>query len=272
MAKSVAIAALVAALTACGGDDDGGAASGGAGKPAPSGGDASSEAPSTPKPKRQPIDAANTGSVTGVVRWEGTPPERKFQKMVGDPWCIAQHTDGGFLYDAVVTGENGALANSFVQVVSGLDAWEIPDGEGEVALNQVDCLFEPKLVGMQLGQVLMVGNSDGTMHNVHTKPDRNKEKNVSIPAGDLRPREFEFKRTEIIEVICDVHAWMRGYIGVFEHPFFAITGEDGAFRIDGLPAGDYTLEAWHEKGGTQRFDVTVSAGGTASAAPVILGG
>ncbi|GJM20978.1 MAG: hypothetical protein DHS20C15_08930 [Planctomycetota bacterium] len=209
--------------------------------------------------------------MSGVVRWEGTPPERKFQKMVGDPWCIGQNEGGGFLYDAVVTGAGGSLANCFVQVVDGLDAWEIPDGSGSVELNQVDCLFVPKMVGVQLDQVLMVRNSDGTMHNVHTKPDRNKEKNVSIPAGDTKAREFEFKRTEIIEVICDVHAWMRGYIGVTDHPFFAITDEAGAFSIDGLPAGTYTLEAWHEKGGAKQFEVTITAGGTATAGPVMLG-
>lgn len=273
MAKSVAIATLAVALTACGGGGDD--ASDGGGKSASSGGgggDAAADAPSTTKKKREPIDAANTGSVSGVVRWDGTPPEREFQKMLGDAWCLGQNEGGGYLNDAVVTGADGALVNCFVQVVEGLDAWEIPDGEGEVALNQVDCLFEPKMVGLQLGQVLMVSNSDGTMHNVHTKPDRNKEKNISIPANDTKPREFDFKREEIIEVICDVHAWMRGFIGVVDHPFFAITDESGAWSIDGLPAGTYTLEAWHEKGGSERFEVTVEAGGAVTAAPVALGG
>lgn len=276
MLKSVALSGVLMALAACGGGDEGASDSGGSGGASTTSSSGGSEGGaaggSSSKPKPQPIDPANTGSVSGVVRWDGTPPERKFQKMLGDPWCMGENTDGGFPYDAVVTGAGGALANSFVQVVSGLDAWEIPEASGEVGLNQVDCLFVPKMVGVQLDQVLMVVNSDGTMHNVHTKPDRNKEKNVSIPANDTKPREFEFKRPEIIEVICDVHAWMRGFIGVTEHPFFAVTGEDGAFSIDGLPAGTYTLEAWHETGGSKQFEVTITAGGAATAEPVLLGG
>lgn len=262
---------VTVALVACG---DGG--SEGATPGASSGGSESAtsengESGGASKIARLPIDPASTGGVAGTVAWKGTPPERTFQKMVGDPWCLGQHADGGFLYDAIVTGAEGGLANAFVQVVEGLEGWEIPEPGEPVRLDQIGCLFLPKMVGVQLKQTVQVGNSDGTMHNVHTKPERQKEKNFAIAAG-AKDRELSFKRSEIVEVVCDVHAWMRSWIGVAEHPFFAVSDADGNWAIEGLPAGDYVLEAWHEKGGTSRFGVTVTAGSVSAAATVKLGG
>ena len=102
------------------------------------------------------------------------------------------------------------------------------------------------------------------MHNIHTKPSKSSEQNFGMPPGSP-PRKLKLKRPEVmVEIVCDVHAWMQGWVAVVDHPFFATTGADGAFSLEGLPAGDYTLGFWHEKLGEQELSVTVEVDGTAS--------
>ena len=93
---------------------------------------------------------------------------------------------------------------------------------------------------------------------------------VTFAALDLTPAEVKERQTQfpqaegMFRIKCDVHPWMVGYVGVMKHPFFAVTGKDGQFTLKGLPAGTYTVEAWHEKLGTQDPQVTLSDGGTAT--------
>lgn len=273
--RQAVVILLVGGVLACGGDGGGdSSANGGAASEADSGAPAGGAAGSSetaggttePAGDRVP-DPAQAGGLSGQVVWSGAAPERPFQKMVGDHWCLGQHEGGGFAYDAWVLGEGGGLANVFVQVVDGLDGWQIPEPGAPVVLDQVGCLYTPKMVGVQRKQTLTVRNSDKTMHNVHVKGKRNKELNRGMPEGSP-PMDLDFKRAEIIEVVCDVHAWMRSWIGVVDHPYFAVSDADGRWSIEGLPPGDYTLELWHEKAGKQTLNATVAAGSTSATATV----
>ena len=132
-----------------------------------------------------------------------------------------------------------------------------------MTLNQEGCRYIPHVLGIQVGQTLNIVNSDPTLHNIHAIPEANEEFNMGQP---IQGMQFErtFDTPEImVPMRCDVHGWMNSYIGVLDHPFFAVTGEDGMFDISSLPPGDYVIEAWHEALGTQTQNVTVTTGGTA---------
>jgi hypothetical protein len=118
-------------------------------------------------------------------------------------------------------------------------------------------MYKPHVLGIQAGQTLQILTSDPTSHNIHPMPANNREWNLSQPPGGAA-LEQKFSRPEImIPVKCNQHPWMRAYVGVTRHPFFAVTGSDGTFTLKGLPPGDYTIEAWTATFGTQEQNVTV---------------
>ncbi len=98
------------------------------------------------------------------------------------------------------------------------------------------------------------------LHNVHLHAKKNEPFNRSMP-GKVKQLDVTFDYSERIRVGCDVHKWMSGWIVVAKHPYYAVTGQDGAFRLEGVPAGNYTVEIWHEKLGKQQAEVTVTPGG-----------
>jgi hypothetical protein len=128
----------------------------------------------------------------------------------------------------------------------------------KVKFDQLGCVYSPHVLGIQAGQEVEVVNSDPTLHNVHSLSKANPSFNVAQPKKGMTLTK-KFDKEEIFKVKCEVHTWMGAYMGVFNHPFFAVTGDDGSFSLNKLPAGDYTLEAWHEKYGTQTMKVTVAA-------------
>lgn len=205
---------------------------------------------------------ASAGSkVSGKVSLEGTPPKRKRIRMDADPVCAAAH-DEPVLSEEVVVGEGSGLQNVFVYVkdVKG----DFPPPGDPVVINQNGCHYEPHVIGLQVGQPLQILNSDKTLHNVHGMPKVNAGFNFAMPKF-VKKKEHEFESPEtMVAVKCDVHPWMNAYIGVLPHPFFAVTGPDGTFEIDGLPPGEYTIEAWHETLGTQEGKAKVAADGTAT--------
>ena len=218
----------------------------------------SSSSPSESASSKKVYDLAQAGSISGVVHYAGDVPEPKFQKMVGEVWCTEQWPDGGFFLDNLVVND-GLVKDAFVWIKSGLEAFDFETPSEPVKLHQLNCLYQPRVVGVMTGQPLWATSDDHVMHNIHTKPKRNKESNKSLPYPDKQGyRDFEFKRPEImIEVVCDVHAWMKGWIGVVEHPFYAVTGVDGAFTLQGVPPGDYVLGVWSEKLGEKELSVKV---------------
>jgi hypothetical protein len=164
-----------------------------------------------------------------------------------------------------VVNENGTLRNVFVYVKSGLEGKTFAVPGDPVELDQEGCLYKPHVLGIQANQELKVISSDKTTHNIHPLPKVNREWNISQPPG-ADPIMRTFTRPEAtIPVKCNQHPWMRAYIHVLSHPFYGVSGEDGGFKLEGLPPGDYELEAVHEEYGAMTQKVTVPANGSAPA-------
>ncbi len=208
------------------------------------------------------LHIANAGDIAGKMTLKGTPPPEK--ELPLDPSC-------GKLWDGkqkpttrfYVAGKGGELADVFIYV-KGAVAGKPGPSDKPVLLDQVGCEYTPYISGAQAGQKILVRNSDPLMHNVHPTPAvaGNVEKNLAqlAKAKDL---EFVFPKEEILlRFKCDVHPWMFAYVGVVDHPYFSVSGTDGTFKISGLPAGKYTVEAVHRKGGKQTAEVTVGATGS----------
>lgn len=205
-------------------------------------------------------DAASGASLKGAVKFEGAGLKPARIDMSSDPNCAKAHTTPATTEDLVVGG-NGALANVIVYVADGLGdrTFETPPQAAEI--EQKGCQYKPHVLAMQTNQKLDVINNDPTTHNIHPMPNNNREWNKSQPHG--MAVEETFTREEIvIPVKCNIHPWMRAYIAVFKHPFFAVTDKDGSFDLKNLPPGTYTIKAWHEKLGTLTQKVTVGGSET----------
>ena len=166
--------------------------------------------------------------------------------------------------EAIATGTGGGLSGTFVYIETGLEGKNFEPPRQAVVLDQRGCLYVPRVVALQAGQTLHVKNSDPVSHNIHPVPQNNREWNQQQPPGapDLVRR---FARPEIvIPVKCNVHAWMKSYIGVVGHPFFAVTAEDGRFAWDGVPPGEYTVAVWHETLGDKTEKIVVPQSGSAT--------
>jgi plastocyanin len=224
----------------------------------------SKEPEATPKQAAAPsyfkVDTATAGTLTGTAKFTGRKPARKLIDMSEDPACVAAHH--GKAYDeSVVVNPNGTLANVFIYLKSGLEGKTFPVPATPVVIDQNGCWFHPRVMGIQTGQTLQVTNSDPVTHNIHPLAQINREWNHSQGQGDA-PLARRFVKPEVmIRVKCNIHSWMHAFIGVVAHPYFAVTGPDGAFEIRNIPPGDYVVEAWHEKLGTleQKITVTPSA-------------
>ena len=182
--------------------------------------------------------------------------------MAADPACAKKHT-APVPSEALVLGSGGTMANIIVWVSKGVPAGKTyPAPTTPVTLDQVGCTYKPHAQGIMVGQTYKILNSDGILHNVHSLPKVNAQFNKPMPPT-LKETTTTFTKPEpIFEIKCDVHPWMRAYIGVFTHPFYSVTGTDGKFTISGLDAGTYEISAWHERLGTQTATVTVAATGS----------
>jgi plastocyanin len=161
----------------------------------------------------------------------------------------------------VVIGDGGGLKNVFVYVKEGLEGQMFDIPTEAATLEQVGCLYTPHVFGVRAGQTLTITNGDETLHNIHAMPKNNKEFNIGQPIKGLKTNKVFEKPEVMVPFKCDVHKWMASYLGVVDHPFFATTDADGRYSIPDLPPGDYVVEAWHEKYGTQQMNVTVGADG-----------
>ena len=214
------------------------------------------EQPTTAPPAGPPVDPATAATITGKVLFTGTAPKPNKIRMDADAACVALHGQPVFAQDVVVN-DNKTLRWVFVYIKSGLGDRTFPAPKEPVVLDKRGCLYTPHVFGAQTGQDIHIVNSDQTTHNIHPVPTNNREWNTSMAPG-AEHLVKNFPREEVlIPVKCNVHPWMKGYIGVLKHPFFAVTGPDGTFTIKGLPPGKYTIAAWQEKLGTVEQEVTV---------------
>jgi plastocyanin len=204
------------------------------------------------------IDPAAAAAIAGKVTFTSEKPVSKSISMDAVPACANQHK-GPIPAEDTVVNPNGTLKNVFIYVKSGLPARQWPAPATPVSLDQKGCIYTPRVLGIMTGQDLEISNNDPSMHNIHPMPKNNREWNTSqAPKGEKIVKQFD-KEDIMIPFKCNVHPWMRAYVGVVSHPYFAVTGEDGSFSLKGLPPGDYTLAAWHEKLGTQEIKVSVAA-------------
>ena len=167
--------------------------------------------------------------------------------------CADKHTGGAHAEDVVVNG--GKLQNVFVYVKEGLSGAHAAPAT-KVLVDQDGCVYKPHVVGVMTGQTLSFKNSDGVLHNIKAAASVNRPFNISQPTNMESERSFASAEV-MVPVQCDVHGWMHAYVGVLDHPYFAVSGADGMASIGNLPPGTYTVEAWHEKYGTQTQSVTV---------------
>jgi hypothetical protein len=185
---------------------------------------------------------AGSGAIAGKVSFAGAVPPAQKVKLAADPKCVALHPGG--LEKQPVKVKDGGLADVLVYVKSGLGG-SFPAPAEPLVLDQAGCEYHPHIVVVRVGQPLKIRNSDDTLHNIHPRPTVNKEFNIGQPRKGMEVTRSFDQPEVMIPTGCDVHPWMRSYISVMPHPFFAVTREDGSYEIKGLPDGEYEVEAVH---------------------------
>lgn len=212
--------------------------------------------PATPTPSEE-IQAG--GTITGKIKFTGARPANARIDMSDEAACKSKYTTPPTA-ETVVVNANGTLSNVFVYVKAGLPAGATyPAPATPVVLDQSGCRYHPHVLGIQVGQPLHIKNSDPVLHNIKAKAVKNRPFNVSQPNVTTAPTVRTFAQPEVmVSLECNVHGWMNAFVGVLPHPFYAVTGTDGGFSLKGLPPGTYTIEAWHERYGTQTATVTVT--------------
>ncbi len=203
-----------------------------------------------------------SGSISGSINFTGTASSNPTIDMAEEAQCAEKYS--GSVTDPILSVTDGKLGNVFVRITGGLPAGPYPAPSAPAVLDQDGCLYHPRVVGVMVGQDLEIRNSDPVLHNIKAVPTENRGFNISQPReGMTTTRTFNTPEV-MVPMECSVHGWMNAYVGVSEHPYFAVSGENGSFSISGLPDGTYQLEAWHETLGTQSAEVTVGDGAMAS--------
>ena len=210
--------------------------------------------PSGIKAPATKIDIATTATVSGTVTFTGNPPKRQPIDMSQDPGCglTPRNYSEGYVID------KGKVQNVYVYIKDGLGNYIYPERIPTI-INQDHCRYVPHVIGVLVGQKVQVLNSDPALHNIHAMPHENEGWNLSqYPGGGAIEKTFD-KPELMIPIQCNNHPWMKMYVNVSPHPFFAVTDADGHFAISGLPPGSYTLAALHEKMGEKTMQITVGA-------------
>ena len=202
--------------------------------------------------------ALDAGTLKGHVKYDGKAPKPKRLRMDADPVCGSSHS-GPVKSENFKMAKDGSMEDALVYLKNVKYSGSVPSEPA--VLDQKGCIYVPHVFGMMAGQELLIKNSDATLHNIHSMPKVNKEFNKAMPRSKkLMSVKFD-KSEDPFKIKCDVHPWMGAYLGVFDHPYFAVTDDSGSYTISGLPAGKYVIEAWHEKLGTQTADITVDDSG-----------
>ena len=218
-----------------------------------------SATPPPAAPAGPPVDAATAGTVTAIVKFEGTPPAPQMISLNGDPKCVDEQGAPQRADEQIVVGDNQALQNVFVYVKDGLGAFGFPIPPEPVVLDQDKCRYTPRVLGVRVGQALQIRNSDPLLHNVRSNAVINQAFNKSTPIEGMKFDHVFATKEVMVPFKCDVHGWMTAYVGVLDHPYFGTTAADGKVVLGNLPPGTYTIEAWHEQLGTRTQQVTIAA-------------
>lgn len=200
------------------------------------------------------MDRATAGRITGRVVFEGTAPAPAALNTSSDSKCAAT---GKTIRDESLIVDDGALENVFVYLKGGLKDYAFDVPADPVKLDQDGCAYVPHVLGIRVGQPLQVLNSDPTAHNVHAAAAVNAQVNTAQPFKGMTYTHTFSKPEVMVPFKCDIHPWMLAWVGVVEHPYFAITANGGRFELNEVPPGTYTVEAWHEKFGTRTETITL---------------
>lgn len=209
-----------------------------------------------------PVDSTTAGSIAVEVIYDGSIPVAKPVDMRSVPQCAKAHAEPVFEQPILV--KDGKLANVVVWLKSGLEGWVFSTPKDPVVINQVGCIYEPRVTAAMVGQTVQFKNSDPEPHNVHGRPKVVDEWNF-IMSRPGSTRDLTFSKPEVaVPVGCDVHPWMSGYVAILPNPYFAVTSAQGDAKLSNLPPGDYVIAAWHEKLGTREQKVSLPARGSLS--------
>jgi hypothetical protein len=213
------------------------------------------------------VSAAGEGKITGSVKLNGAAPHMKGIDMSKDPYCVKQHADNPAHLETVVVGQGEGLENVVLYISDGLSASAQSEVPATIPVfDQKNCMYTPHVLALDVNQKFKVATSDQTAHNIHPLPNPmtgNIPWNQSQPPG-AQPIEKSWKAAEVIPVQCNIHPWMHGWFVVVKGPY-ATTDANGAYTINNVPPGSYTVTAWQETLGTQTAKVTVAAGQSATA-------
>jgi len=199
------------------------------------------------------------GTVSGKVTFQGAKPALPAEKRNKDPKACGTTAPN----QTLIVGAGGGVKNAIVYLKD-ISSGKKMDTDGKATLDQGKCSYTPHVQAVPVGTTLTVVNSDPILHNVHASEGAATVFNYAMPIKDQKiPKKLT--KVGFIKLKCDVHNWMNGAIGVMANPYYAVTGDDGSFSLTDVPAGTYTVEAWHETLGEKSASATVAAGGTATA-------
>lgn len=207
------------------------------------------------------------GTVKGVIKFVAAQKKPKTIRMTADKNCVTYHKGKKVYSETFVFNKNGTLRNTLVYVSKGLEGKKFAAPKTPTVIDQKGCVYIPHVGATMVGQEVQVLNSDKTLHNVRGVTKANAPFNEASVQGSVIKKKF--KKAERVTLKCDVHAWMTAHLHVMEHPFYAVTQDDGSFEIKGLPAGEYEISIKHEipsfDRGNPPVKITVTEGGTAEA-------
>jgi hypothetical protein len=195
--------------------------------------------------------------VSGKIVFVGEPPARRDIDLKGHLKAREFYKDRPFLDERHVIDKDGGIAHVLVFVSKGLERYKFPAPADAVLLEQRGYIFIPHVFGIRAGQPLKIVNADDDTHNIHCICADNDGFNIAQPGKNMKTEKV-FEKAELpFRIQCDLHIWMQAWCGVFDHPFFCVSGADGSFELPALPPGKYELSAWHERLGTKTFEMTI---------------
>ncbi|MFN2571516.1 MAG: carboxypeptidase regulatory-like domain-containing protein [Gemmatimonadales bacterium] len=222
---------------------------------------AAAPAAAAPSASSGDVSASSTaagGTITGKIKFTGAAPRNPTIDMSEEAACKSKYATTP-TEENVMAGAANSLSNVFVYVKSGVPAGQTFTAPATpVLLDQNGCRYHPHVFGVMVGQGLEIQNSDPVLHNIKAIAKKNRPFNVSQPGAGMKTTRTFSAPEVMVNLECNVHGWMHAYLGVRPDPFYAVSGPDGSFTIKGLPPGTYTIEAWHEKFGTQTATVTIA--------------
>lgn len=208
------------------------------------------------------VSSVLAGNITGKINFKGAKPAPVKIMMSADPKCVKLHAGKDVMSEQVELNADGTMRDVFIYVKKGLEGKKFPTPTTKATINQQGCMYIPHVLGVMTNQPIEITNSDATLHNIHALPKNSKQFNIAQPKKGMKMTQKFDKSEVMIKIKCEVHSWMASYVGVLDHPFFAVSDAKGAFTLKNLPAGTYEIEAWHEKFGTKTMSVTVGASDT----------